>query len=202
MGNNMFAYCNNNPVMLSDCEGKSATLAGGIVGGICGFLGALISEATDTNESIRWDKVLKCTASGAIAGAVAGFVADVSIATYGAGAAILIAGIAGMICSGLNSMYTQTVLTGDVSWGKVASDAIIGGITNGLCTGTSSVLKPLVKGLGAGIKYAFTQVCYELTPGLINIGSFVVIDLIPTVITGSSGLVFGMWYDNLVGGAR
>ena len=139
---------------------------------------------------------------------LAGFVADVSIATFGAGTAILIAAGAGVVCSGLNSMYTQTVLTGDFSYGKVASDAIIGGITNGLCTGTSSVLKPLVKGakegvwhaVKAGVKYTLTQVSFELTPGLLNVGSFVAVDLIPTVITGFGGLLWGMEYDYIVGG--
>ena len=208
IGYNMFAYCNNNPVILCDSEGESATVAGGIVGGVCGFFGALISEATDDNDGIRWNKVMQCTASGAIAGAAAGFVADVSIATFGAGTAILIAAGAGAVCSAANSAYTQKVLTGTISPGKVISDAIIGGITNGLCTGTSSVLKPLVKGakegiwhaVKAGVKYALTQVNFELTPGLLNVGSFVAVDLIPTVITGFGGLLWGIEYDYIVGG--
>ena len=94
-------------------------------------------------------------------------------------------------------MYTQTVLSGDFSWGKVISDGIIGGITNGLCTGTSSVLDPIVSGLSEGIGYAFTQVCAELTPGLLDITSFVVIDLIPTAITGAAGFIAGYGYDYL-----
>ena len=112
LGYNMFAYCNNNPILLSDYSGNSATLAGAIVGAVCGFFGALISELNDQNEGIRWDKVMKCTASTALAGAAAGFVADVSIATFGAGTAIFIAAGAGALFSGLNSAYTQSTLKG------------------------------------------------------------------------------------------
>jgi len=197
LGFNAFAYCSNNPINYSDYSGNSATIAGGIIGGVCGFFGALFYELGDDNDGVRWGKVMQCTASTALAGAMAGFVADVSIATFGAGTAMLIAAGAGVLASGVNSMYTQTVLSGDFSWGKVISDGIIGGITNGLCTGTSSVLDPIVSGLSEGIGYAFTQVCAELTPGLLDITSFVVIDLIPTAITGVAGFIAGYGYDYL-----
>ena len=188
-----------NPILLSDYSGNSATLAGAIVGAVCGFFGALISELNDQNEGIRWDKVMKCTASTALAGAAAGFVADVSIATFGAGTAIFIAAGAGALFSGLNSAYTQSTLKGSVDPQKVISDAIIGGLTNGLCTGTSSVLKPVVKGIKAGINYAFAQVCAELTPEFVNLGAFVFVDLVPTVITGAAGFLYGYAYDYISG---
>ena len=44
LGNNMFTYSKNCPVVLMDSEGESATIAGGIVGGIFGFISAVISE--------------------------------------------------------------------------------------------------------------------------------------------------------------
>ena len=199
LGNNMFAYSKNSPVTLKDSEGESATVAGGIVGGIFGFISAVISEVSDDEEDgkegIRWDKVWDCTASSAIAGAAAGFVADVSIATCGAGAAIFISAAGGAITTAANSAYTQYTLTGDIDAGKVMSDALIGGVTNGLCTGTSSCLDPVVKGLKNGFRYAGSQVAAEFTPGLLNAGSFVVNDLIPTVITGFGGWYGGLAYD-------
>ena len=199
LGNNMFAYSKNSPVTLKDSEGESATVAGGIVGGIFGFISAVISEVSDDEEDgkegIRWDKVWDCTVSSAIAGAVAGFVADVSIATCGAGAAIFISAAGGAITTAANSAYTQYTLTGDIDAGKVMSDALIGGVTNGLCTGTSSCLDPVVKGLKNGFRYAGSQVASEFTPGLLNVRSFVVNDFIPTVITGSGGWYGGLVYD-------
>ena len=195
----MFAYSKNSPVTLKDSDGESATVAGGIVGGIFGFISAVISEVSDDEEDekegIRWDKVLECTISSAVAGAAAGFVADVSIATCGAGAAIFISAAGGAITTAANSAYTQYTLTGDIDAGKVMSDALIGGVTNGLCTGTSSCLEPVVKGLKNGLRYAGSQIAAELTPGLLEVGSFVVNDLIPTVITGFGGWYGGLAYD-------
>ena len=127
--------------------------------------------------------------------AAAGFVADVSIATCGAGAAIFISAAGGAITTAANSVYTQYTLTGDFDPGKVVSDAIIGGVTNGLCTGTSNCLDPVVKGLKNGLRYAGSQIAAELTPGLLNAGSFIVNDLIPTVITGFGGWLWGLEYD-------
>ena len=199
-GNNMFAYAKNNPVVLKDSGGESATVAGGIIGGIFGFISALVSEIEDDEDEdgedgIRWDKVWSCTLSSAAAGAAAGFVADVSIATCGAGTAILISAAGGALFTAANSAYTQYTLTGTVDAGKVASDAVIGAVTNGLCTGTSNCLKPIAKGLRNGIEYAYSQVIIETTPGLADVGAFVLNDLIPTAITGFAGWYGGMAYD-------
>ena len=199
LGNNMFAYSKNSPVTLKDSEGESATVAGGIIGGIFGFISAVISEVSDDEEDdkdgIRWDKVWDCTISSAVAGAAAGFIADVSVATCGAGAAIFYSAAGGAVTTAANSAYTQYTLTGDIDAGKVMSDAIIGGVTNGLCTGTSNCLDPVVKGLKNGLHYAGSQIAAELTPGLMNVGSFIVNDLIPTAITGFGGWLWGLKYD-------
>ena len=189
LGSNMFAYCCNNPLLHEDSSGKSAAIAGGIVGGGFGFLGAVISECTDDNEGIRWDKVWKCTLSSAVSGAAAGFVADVSIASFGTVPAMFIAAGGGAIASGANSYYTQKTLSGEANWAKTASDTILGGITNGLCTATSSQLTPMVNGIKEGISYTCTQIKTELAYGLNSFGNFLVNDLLPTVITG-----FGAWY--------
>ena len=183
-----------------DSNGKSATIAGGIIGGVCGFFGALVSELRDNNEegkdSIRWDRVWQCTDSSAITGAASGLIADVSIATFGAGTAIFIAAGGGAVLSMMNSAYTQYTLTESVSAGKVISDGIIGGIANGLCTGTSTVVDPLVKGIKNGWKYAIDMINAELTPGFLDVCAFTVDDLLPTAITGFAGLFGGFGYDH------
>ena len=111
------------------------------------------------------------------------------------GTAIFIAAGGGAFFSGINSMYTQTVLTGEFSLSKVASDALLGALANGLCTGTSSVLSPVADNLIQGCKYAISQVSGELIPGFLDIGTFVVIDLMPTIITGFGAWCGGLAYD-------
>ena len=191
LSNNMFAYCMNNPVKYEDSDGKSATVAGAIIGGLFGFIGALVSEATDDNEGIRMDKVAACTLSGAIAGAAAGFVADVAIATCGVGAAILISAGAGAITSMANSAFTQHTLKGEVDAGKVISDGILGAVTTGICTGTASNITPLVSGIKEGIKYTCTQVSKEIMTFYVlgQVESALAMDIGFTAVTG-----FGAWY--------
>ena len=194
----MFAYCNNNPVFFEDDLGESATIAGGICGAVFGFIGAVVSEQKDNIDGIRWDKVLQCTASSAAAGAVAGFIADASIATFGAVPAMLISAAGGALASGINSGFVQHTLTGDVDPKKVTSDAILGGFTNGLCTGTSNQLDPLVDGIKAGINFAGKQVSAELAYGLNTWGNFAINDFLPTFVTGFGALYGGVEYDYLV----
>ena len=199
----MFTYCNNNPISLSDSQGDSATIAGGIVGGIFGFVSALMSEASDDKEGgpkgIRWDKVWKCTLSSAGAGAAAGFFADVAVASFGAVPAIFISAGAGAIFTGANSAYTQYTLTGQVDKPKVVSDALLGGLTNGLCTGTSSQLTPLADGILDGINYAERQLAAEIAYGVNSYGSFLANDFWPTFVTGFGAWFGGMEYDYITG---
>ena len=195
---NFFAYCKNNPVFFEDNQGNSATVAGGICGALFGFLGAVVSELTDEEDGVRWNKVLQCTASSAAAGAFAGFVTDVSIATFGAVPAVLISAGGGAVASGVNSAFVQYTLKGDIDHKKVASDAILGGVTNGLCTGTSNQFDPLVDGFSEGVKYAERQVSAELIYGLNSYSKFAVNDFLPTLITGFGAWYGGMEYDYLV----
>ena len=198
LGHNMFAYCLNNPIFFEDDQGESATIAGGICGAIFGFIGTVISESTDNVNGIRWDKVLQCTISSSAAGAFAGFIADASIATFGAVPAMLISAGGGALASAVNSVFVQYTLKGDIDDKKVISDAILGGVTNGLCTGTSSQLDSLVNGVKEGVKYAGRQVSAEVAYGLNTWGNFAVNDFLPTLVTGFGALYGGLEYDYLV----
>lgn len=194
----MFAYCANNPTTYEDHQGDSATIAGGICGAIFGFVGAAVSELTDDNSAFRWDKVWQCTISTAAAGIAAGFVADVSVATFGVVPAIFISAGGGAVASAINSAYTQEVLKGEVETDKVFSDALIGGITNGLCTGTSSAFKPVVKDMWEGIGHAVNQVGTELATSANAWGNFIMSDFLPTAITGFAALLGGWEYDFII----
>ena len=159
----MFVYCNNSPVKLVDSDGESATIAGAIIGGAFGFIGALVSEITDDNDGVRFNKVLACAASGAATGAAIGFVADVTIATCGVGtAAILATAGAGAILSGANSAFTQNTLTGSINYDEVLCDGILGGLTSGLGAATSSMMEPVAKGVKEGIKYTCSKISSEV----------------------------------------
>ena len=196
LGSNMFAYCNNNPICYEDKQGDSATVAGGICGAIFGFFGAVSSELTDNIDSFRWDKVWQCTISTAATGAAAGFVADISIASFGVVPAIFASAAGGAIFSAINSVYTQETLKNNVDAAKVFSDAVLGGVTNGLCTGTSGQFSPSVTGgIREGLKFALNQVGTEVSSSLKVWGNFIVNDFIPTLITGAGAFWGGMEYD-------
>ena len=76
LGNNMFAYCENNPVMRTDPNGNG--WFGAIAGAICGTLvgaayGALNALVTGSNMG---ESVLESAAIGLISGAITGCVAE------------------------------------------------------------------------------------------------------------------------------
>ena len=97
LGNNLFAYCENNPVNKTDSSGRLGigTLIGAAVGGLIGGVGGAIS-ALVSGKSVTAGAVTGA-ATGALIGLVCGYVAD-AIASGGltllSGAA-LSAGICG-----------------------------------------------------------------------------------------------------------
>ena len=162
---NLYAYCDNNPVMRSDEDGEFwHIIAGAVVGGVVsGIINTL--EQLSENGEVNLQKVLVSTAAGALSGA---------LATVGAapvvGALIQFTGNA--IISAGENILTQGIDNGglknlDVS--QVISDALIGGFTNmgnGLSKGVSKHLmtqgkqatKQIAKkGLRKAAKYYFSQ---------------------------------------------
>lgn len=112
LGNNMFAYCNNNPVMHSDPSGE--TLIGAMIGGAIG--GALIGAVSHitTNPNATTGSTLLALGTGALTGALGGLAGSVEVAkgiiSVGAG---IVAGIyAGATTSG---SLEQKILTGVVT---------------------------------------------------------------------------------------
>ena len=77
LGNNMFAYCNNNPVMYQDDTGNSATLITLGIMAIGGLIGMFVSAASSAltqkaiNGEVNWKSVGVAAASGFISGAIA-----------------------------------------------------------------------------------------------------------------------------------
>ena len=134
-GNNMFMYCNNNPVLLEDMLGESATIAGGILGGLWGLIAALTDEEDEDDEETKFEDIISCILIGAATGAAAGFVADMSVATCGVGlVAFGWSALAGGGFGMINSASTQYILDEDVNIGKMVYDGIWGSVMGGTCT--------------------------------------------------------------------
>ena len=155
LSTNMFAYCENNPVMRADENGKSATIAGAIVGFVAGALSARIDGGS-------FGQAMACGVSGAITGMVAGFVADLTLATGGLAAGVAATAVANGLCNGVNSAVSQKIMKGSVDNKQMFFDAGVGAVTGALGAATSDITKPIVKGLKNGLKYVRNKVTCEI----------------------------------------
>ena len=126
LGNNMYAYCQNNPVKHIDSQGTFInTITGAVVGGIIGA----------TNAAIEGDDVLAAAAIGAATGAIAGVAADIAIATGGVGA-IAIAAVGGAISGGLNYAGNELANKREIRGANLVLEATVGAAANLLTFGT------------------------------------------------------------------
>ncbi len=115
LSQNLFAYCENNPVKHLDREGNFlGTLIGAVVGAAVGALDA----------AIQGENILAGAASGAVSGAITGAAADI-IAVTGGTAGVVIA--ASAFASGAGSLAGSVVEAGikkeKVDWGRAFLDA-------------------------------------------------------------------------------
>ena len=123
---NMFAYCENNPVMRTDESGEFFnTVIGAVVGATFGAVSAAIAGTS------IWGGAL----SGAVSGAIAGFGVDVAMATVATGpAGIAIAAVA-TFASGFMGSVAGDVIEAksngqNIYTGEVIGRAIISGTAN------------------------------------------------------------------------
>ena len=67
---NLFAYCDNNPVMRADNGGEFWHIVGGaVIGGLIGGISSIVGQAVSGN-GINWAEVGVSAASGALTGAI------------------------------------------------------------------------------------------------------------------------------------
>lgn len=192
----MFAYALNNPILFADQQGDSATVAGLIIGFIGGGIGALTHMAKNGEEA-NWNKVLECATLGAMSGAAAGLVADLSVTTCGAATAVIASAAAGGAFSFLNSAESQRILKdGDVDWVEAAYNGFIGAAMGGLCTAIGDIGKPVASSLKEGFKHVSTQVAVETTA--LSVGKTTAkfwFDVGGTAVTSFGSYTFGLAYD-------
>ncbi len=101
LGHNMYAYCQNNPVMYSDISGYFWNLAiGAFIGAAVGFTFSVGSQMIAGGE-INWGLVMVATG----AGAVSGLIASTGIGVIGSG-------IAGGVLGGAQDTASQLVMNG------------------------------------------------------------------------------------------
>lgn len=194
----MFAYCLNNPVTYEDASGDSATIAGGILGGLWGLVAAFTDKEDEDDDETFWEDIIDCVLLGAATGAAAGFVADMSVATWGVGtAAFAWSAAAGAGAGIVNSAGSQYFLDEDVDWVKVTYDALWGGLMGGTCTvmgtnptaplGSLKDARIFVDAMTSAEIYMFTTQGY--------IGAGLGFDIGATAVTS-----FGAWLSGIVYG--
>ena len=127
---NLFAYCDNNPIMRSDNGGYFWNVViGTVVGGIVGGVVAGITSYIQTGK-VDWGSVAINAAVGAVSGA---------IAATGLGA-LAQAGLTALTCGAGNfaeQCYTKGIK--NVNYAEVVSSTVVGGSTSLLGTGAGKL---------------------------------------------------------------
>ena len=161
---NMFAYCQNNPIALADHDGNSATIVGAVLGFVFTAADALISGASI-------DQAFWCGVSGAVTGAISGFVADTAIATGGMSLGVVAAaGAVNGIASAANTFITQKILKQKTDTTDIFVSGAVGFGVGILGTAVSDAAKPVAKGISSGIKYVKKQLVTEMSAISTGIG--------------------------------
>ena len=162
---NMFAYCENNPIMLVDQDGGvPVIIAGALIGGLVGAISGALSSALQGGDK---SEIMAGALSGMVTGFVAGVVStaapilaaalDVSgVAMLGATSAV--SGAVGTLSSALSQKSTK----GKVDWGE----AVLNGGLTAIDTFASRGVGIIARGSGIGTAVCTTvQATANLTFG-------------------------------------
>ena len=144
---NLYAYCDNNPVMRVDNGGEfwfSAMLIGAVVGAAINASVSALSQAI-TKGTVNWAEVGVSAIAGAITGAVA---------TTGLGA--LASGAINAAVDGIEYMVVQTMNDEEINRETLYATMIFSGITAGPGL-NSSKLKGIYKNAKTGLKTAVSD---------------------------------------------
>ena len=142
---NLYAYCDNNPVMRTDNGGEFWNW---LVGGVVGAIGGAISAAIEGKTGVEfWGSV----ANGAISGTIAGLAVDVLVCTGGSAAVFLAVGAAASgFGSAVGSFAEDMMVDGKANWIDIGKDAMFGTVTGAMfgsmSKGAGSMMKEVTKG--------------------------------------------------------
>ena len=162
LGNNMFVYCGNNPVNMTDNEGQFwNTIIGAVAGAIVGGITAAIM-GTDIAAGI---------VSGALNGAITGAAVDIAIATGGAGlVAFTLVTVVGGGGGGAVSSYVNQRMNGvshkDVDWVSVGVDGFWGAASAALTFGVAGVGGPKAQTVKAIMKQSVRKIVKKASEDL------------------------------------
>ena len=169
LGSNMFAYCNNNPVMGTDETGRG--WLGALIGGVCGavvgatygVLNALISGSDMAATVVEYAVI------GGLTGAVAGCLAE-NVATLGTtsvGTATLIVGVSSFVIGTGVDLATQCIenLTSDNSASIDWKRAFQTGVEAGSAAAFSMVLP-----WGSVLENVVLTTIYDATVSTVQFG--------------------------------
>ena len=121
---NLFAYCDNNPIVRADSNGQFWHIVGGaVIGGLIGGISSIVAQAVSGN-GINWGEVGISAASGALTGAI-----TAAAPGMGALATGLVHGAVGSVT------YAATELVNGKD--PTLEGVLVAGITAGVLAGAS-----------------------------------------------------------------
>lgn len=162
IGNNMFAYCGNNPVSRQDDGGEFWNIViGAGVGAVVSGLISFASQAIENNgiANVDWARVGVAAAGGAISG---GFAAT-GIKVNGQ---VVANGIIGAASSGIDTYLKSN---GTASFSEYAKNIAIGtgiGLVGGRIGGNGTGTRHLTKSAGQALKRAGNAISHISRSGL------------------------------------
>ena len=143
LGNNMFVYCGNNPVIRVDASGEFFfTVLGAVIGAISGAVDSLIMGGTA-------EDIAKGALAGGVSGAISGAGVDIGVAVTaatggtGVGAGLAIAGVMGAIGSAVGTGISTDWEADPLDY---AASALVGGLANMLSFGLAPINGEIGKG--------------------------------------------------------
>ncbi len=151
-GYNMFAYCNNCPIITKDENGN---LLCTVMGAAIGALTSVVFKSMETDDP---EELKAAAIGGAVSGAFSGFAADLTICT--GGSALFIVGVT----AGLGALgsFAGTIVESkcanpkeEIPWADVAVNTI----SSGLVSAAFGAMSPAVAPLTESIVKAGGEVC-------------------------------------------
>ncbi len=147
-GMNLFAYCNNSPVMYSDPSGEFvlgiSMLIGALVGGIFGAIEGGIS-AKVAGRNVGWGIFLGALGGAVIGGVAGGLGASGALTGLKLIKTVVAVGSISLFVGGANEYFNQKINGEETNWGNIFYAGIKSSVSNSLSFLFANYLSPLAK---------------------------------------------------------